>query len=133
MDVKCVGGKIKKQVTKARASCCNLIILLVRLLFSLPAFGLVLTSKQTLCRAFMNGSRRLVEGSKGQPQTCIDKPTSCGIWGEPPSLSLFLSLRALVPPPLAMRRLGWIVPKDPPSSDSSEVGMNEVLVFFLTH
>lgn len=55
MDVKCIGGKREKQDTFVRASCCNLIILLVMLLFSLPAFGLMLTSKQTLCRTFMNG------------------------------------------------------------------------------
>lgn len=56
MDVKCIAGKTEKQDTFVRASCCNSIILLVMLLFSLPAFGLMLTSKQTLCRAFMNGA-----------------------------------------------------------------------------
>ena len=34
-------------------------------LFSLPALGLVLTSKQTLYKTLMNGDRLLVEWSKG--------------------------------------------------------------------
>lgn len=31
-----------------------------------------------------------------------------------------------------MRGLNYIIPKDPPSSDSSEAGMNAVVVFFHT-
>lgn len=37
--------------------------------FSLPALGLVLTSKQTR-KALMNGDRRLAECSKGRRETC---------------------------------------------------------------
>lgn len=48
-----------------RASCCNLITLLAMLLFSLPRFGLVLTSKRTLCKAFMNGACGLWREAKG--------------------------------------------------------------------
>lgn len=48
-------GENRKAGYKCKSVSLYFIILLVTLLFSLPAFGLVLTSKQTLCRAFVNG------------------------------------------------------------------------------
>lgn len=53
------------------------IILLLMLLFSLPALGLVRTSEQTLRKALMNGDRRLLERSKGGQRPAAsptDKP-----------------------------------------------------------
>lgn len=54
---KCFGGKIESMIQMYELLV-TLIILRVMLLFSLPALGLVLTSKQA-CKAVMNGDRRL--------------------------------------------------------------------------
>lgn len=55
---KCFGGKIESMIQMYELLVVTLIILRVMLLFSLPALGLVLTSKQA-CKAVMNGDRRL--------------------------------------------------------------------------
>lgn len=77
------------------------------LLFSLPALGLVLTSKQTR-KALMNGDRQLAECSKG-------RQAPDPLWA---SVSPFVN-----------EGKDLVISKDPPGSD----GVDEMILFFLTH
>lgn len=75
------GAGNRKPDTNVRASC-KVSILLVMLLFSLPALGLVLTSKQTLRKALIEW-RWEACGAKEARDLLLLPQTSCGIWNKP--------------------------------------------------
>lgn len=99
------------------------LILLILLLFSLPALGLALTSKQTI-KALKIGDRWPASRSKGRPETCCFRHGQAVGFGASPPPSLGFS------PPIYS---GWAISAGLPGSGSSEMGMKELLLFFLTN
>lgn len=74
----------------------------------------------------MSGDRQLAERNKGRQETrcfCIDKLWD---WGQTPD-PLWASVS-----PFVNERLDWVISKESPK-DGSEMGVKEVLLFFLTH
>ena len=86
MDVKMLWGKTESMIQMYELLRVTFILLLL-LLFSLPALGLVLTSRQTL-KALMNWRQMAGGRSKGRLETCCFRHWQAVGFGASPRPSL---------------------------------------------